>query len=134
MVKKIWLVAASVLLILLGAGGLQGLWNNLGTSETLFQQSINVAQFLLGVAGIAAGVGALLRRSWAGPAALVFALGMAYAAGAGPVAWGEVGWPRGMLEGGIIFLVAFVLFLGVRGAGRGDSAQGAQPEETPEAS
>lgn len=126
MLKKAWLITASILLVLLGAGGLQGLWNNLGTAETLFQQSINAAQFILGVSGIAAGLGALLRKSWAGPAALVFALGMAYAAGAGPVAWGEVGWPRGMLEASIVFLVAFVLFLGVRKAGDNEEA----PEES----
>lgn len=118
MIRAIWRVLAAALLILLGAGGAQGLWNNLGTAETLFQYSVFGGQVVLSVAGVAAGLGALLRKAWAGPAALIFALGMAYAAGAGPVAWGEVGWPRGTVDAGIGFLIGFVLFLGVRGAGK----------------
>ena len=84
MLRKIGRVVSAVLLILLGAGGLQGLWNNLGTAQSLFQHSISVGQLVLGIAGLAAGIGALSRKRWAGSAALVFALGMGYAAGAGP--------------------------------------------------
>ena len=123
--KTIWRILASILLILLGAGGAQGLLNNLGTAETLFQYSVFAGQIVLSVAGIAAGLGGLTRRRWAGPMALVFSLGMAYAAGAGPVAWGEVAWPRGVLDAGIGFLIGFVLFLGVRSPGeRGTSSEG----------
>ena len=114
MLRKSGRVVSAVLLILLGAGGLQGLWNNLGTAESLFQHSISAGQLVLGVAGLAAGVGALFRQRWAGSAALVFALGMGYAAGAGPVAWGEVGWPRGLLDAALGFLIGAVLFFGIR--------------------
>jgi hypothetical protein len=112
--RKTWRFLAAALLIFFGAGGLQGLWNNLGNAETLFQQSVFVGLLLLGFAGLAAGLGGLMRKAWAGPAALLFALGMAYAAGVGPVAWGEVGWSRGALHMGIGFLIGIVLYSGVR--------------------
>lgn len=116
--KKVWRTIASVLLLVLGVGGLQGLRNNLGSSETLFQHSVLLGQIVLGVAGVTAGVGGLRRKPWAGAWTLLFAAGMAYSAGAGPVAWGETGWPRGALDASLGFLIGFVLYLGVRSSNR----------------
>ncbi len=128
MVRRIWRILAATLLIALGVGGFQGLWNNLGTADTVFQYSVFGGQVLLGLAGIVAGLGGLLGKPWAGAAALFFAAGMAYAAGAGPVAWGEVAWPRGLADAGIGFLIGFILFLGVRARDQG-SAEAATRSE-----
>lgn len=121
--RKIWRILAASLLIVLGLGGFQGLWNNLGNAETAFQRTVFAGQALLGVAGVVAGLGGLLKKPWAGATALCFAAGMAYVAGAGPVAWGEVAWPRGIVDAGIGFLIGLVLYLGVRTRDRGSGGR-----------
>lgn len=112
MLRKAWRILSALLLIALGAGSVTGI--EIGTVDTVLKGSVLAGQLVLFAAGVAGGVGALMGRRWAARAALVLAAALAYVAGVGPVAWGEVTWSRGLLDAIVGFGIGFLVYLGVR--------------------
>jgi len=108
------------LLLYVGLAGLQGFFDDLDGVENLGQRLANVSQLLYGSAGLGAATGAILKRSWTGKVALVFAFGAGSTAGLASVFWGESGIPTGLASGGLGFLIGYLLYLGVRRAGAED--------------
>lgn len=108
-----------VLLLLLGVAGLQGFLNDFDEVETLGQRIHTLAQISFAFTGVAAGVGAIMRKRWAGTVALLFAFAVAVAAGLAPVVWGDAGTASGVASAGVAFLIGFVLHLGVAGGRAG---------------
>ena len=106
------------LLLYMGLSGLQGFFTDWPLVENLGQRLVGVAQVTFGLAGLAAAVGALLKKPWTGMVALVFSFGTGAAAGLAPVFWGDAGPLTGVASGGLGFLIGYLLYLGVRGAGR----------------
>jgi hypothetical protein len=122
--RTIAFIAPTALLLFLGVSSVQSFLKDWSLVETAGQRVANLGQLLAAAAGIGAGVGAALKRSWTGVSALVFAATLAFATWAGPVAWGESGMLRSLPDAGLAFLLGYVLYLGVRRAG------GTEPEES----
>ena len=120
-------VVSVALLLFLGVSGIQSFLGDWGLVENLMQRASNLGQLVFAMAGLGAGAGALLKRPWTGKAALVFAGAVAFTAWAGPVAWGEAGPFRSLLDAGLGFLLGFVLYLGVRRVGQGEAPAGGSP-------
>lgn len=120
-------VVSVALLLFLGVSGIQSFLGDWGLVETLMQRASNLGQLAFAMAGLGAGAGALLKRPWTGKAALFFAGAVAFTAWAGPVAWGEAGPLRSLLDAGLGFLLGFVLYLGVRRIGKVEAPAGGSP-------
>ena len=116
--RTLALVVSVALLLFFGVSGIQSFLGDWGLAETVSQRLANLGQLVFAVAGLTAGTGAILKRGWTGKATLVFAGAVAFTAWAGPVAWGEAGIFRSLLDGVLGFLVGCVLYLGVRGVGK----------------
>lgn len=77
--KAGWVVS---ILVMLGTGGV-GVYDGLtewGQGQGLAQKSVTAAVLLYGLLGLAAAVGTLLRRAWARPLAIGWAVCATYAA------------------------------------------------------
>ena len=72
-----------------------------------------IGQAVFGTCGVTAAVGAVLRREWAGPFALAFAVSAGITAGVASVAWGESGLGTGIASGGLGLLVGVLLYWGI---------------------
>jgi hypothetical protein len=118
-----------VLLLLLGVAGLEGFLNDFDEVEALGQRIHTVAQLSFGITGLAAGIGAILKKSWAGAVALVFAFAAALAAGLAPVVWGDAGIGSGIASAAVAFFLGFLLYLGVRADTPEETASEGRPPE-----
>jgi len=125
--RTVGFVVSVAVLLFLGGSSVQSFLKDWALVETLGQRFANLGQLLAAVTGLSAGIGAILRRPWTRNVALAFAAAVAFTAWAGPVAWGESGIFRGLLDAGLGFLLGYVLYLGVRGAGRPETEQGPAP-------
>jgi len=105
--------ASVVLLLFFGVSGLQSFFGDWGHSGTLGQKLCGVGQATFGTCGLLAGAGAILKRSWAGPVALAFAVSGGITAGLAPVAWGDSNLATGIASGGLGFLIGILLYWGV---------------------
>jgi hypothetical protein len=113
--RKVGFWISAVLLLLLGLSGVQGLFGDWGDAETLGQRVCTAGQGVFGVLGLVAGTGAVLKRRWAGNAALAFAVSVGFTAAFASVAWGGSGIGAGAASGALGLLLGLVLYLGVRG-------------------
>jgi len=104
-----------VFLLFLGASGLQSFFGDWGLVSTLGQRLCSIGQVTYGSCGLLAGVGAILKRRWAGPAALAFAVSGGMTAGLASVAWGETNLATGIASGALGFLVGILLYWGIGG-------------------
>jgi hypothetical protein len=82
---------------------------------------VNLAQLTFGLSGLGAAIGGILKKPWTGRVASVFPFGAGVASGLAPVYWGQSGPLTGIASGLLGFLIGYLLYMGVRGAG--------QPEE-----
>jgi hypothetical protein len=126
-VRTVGFLISAVLLLFFGGSGLQSFLKDWVLVETSWQRVANIGQLLLAVTGLCAGIGAVAKRPWTGKAALAFAGAVAFTAWAKPVAWAESGVVQGLLDAGLGFLLAYLLYLGVRGAGRAGKVEGSGP-------
>ena len=124
LMRTVGFVASVALLLFLGGSSIQSFLGDLSLPETLWQRIANLGQLLCAVAGLSAGVGALLKRRWAGRVALVFAGAVSFTAWIGSVAWEDAGIFRSLLDAGLGFLLGYVLYLGVRGDRAGPGVGG----------
>lgn len=113
--RKVGFWISAFLLLFLGLSGVQGFFGDWGDVETLGQRVATIGQGVFGVLGLVAGAGAVLKRRWAGTAALAFALSVGFTAAFASVAWGGSGLGVGLASGALGLLLGLVLFLGVRG-------------------
>ena len=111
--RKVGFWASVVFLLFLGASGCQSFFGDWGDVETLGQRLCNIGQAAFGVLGILAGIGAILKRTWAGSAALGFAVAAAITAGLAPVVWGGANVATGIGSGFLGLLIGLVLYLGI---------------------
>ncbi len=118
-----------VFLLFFGLSGLQGFFTDWPLVETVGQRLVNLAQLTFGTTGLAAALGAIRKKPWAGPLALVFASGAGAAAGLAPVFWGESGPLTGLASGLLGFLIGFLLYLGVRNVGVPDAERDPAPSK-----
>jgi hypothetical protein len=125
--RTLGLVVSAGLLLFIGCSNVQSFLEDWALAETARQWVANLAQLLAAATGIAAGVGAVLNRTWTGRSALVFAATLAFTAWAGPLARGESGIFRSLPDAGLAFLLGYVLYLGVRRTGNSEPEKGAAP-------
>ena len=107
--------ASVVFLLFLGVSGLQGFFEDWGLANTLGQRLCGVGQVIFGTCGLLAGVGAILKRKWAGAAAVAFAVSGGITAGLASMAWGGSNLVTGIASGALGFLLGIVLFWGIGG-------------------
>ena len=106
---------SAVFLLFLGGSGLQSFFNDWELAGTLGQKATGMGQVLFGVCGLLAGVGAILKRTWAGPLTLAFAVLAGVTAGLASVAWGGSNLATGIASGGLGFLIGMLLYWGILG-------------------
>jgi hypothetical protein len=121
--KKVGFWVSVVLLLFLGLSGIQSFFGDWGDVETLGQRACNVGQAAFGVSGLLAGLGAIFRKSWAGPVALGFAVSAGLTAGIAPVVWGGSEIAVGFGSGAVGLLLGLLFFLGVREPGATPAAE-----------
>ena len=102
-----------VFLLFLGVSGLQSFFSDWGLASTLGQKLCGIGQATFGSCGLLAGVGAILKRRWAGPAALAFAVSGGITAGLASVVWGETSLATGAASGALGFLIGLLLYWGI---------------------
>lgn len=116
--RRIVFWVSVVFLLFLGLSGIQSCLSDWELAANLGQRACTIGQAAFGLFGISAGVGAILKRQWAGPAALAFAVSAGLTAGLASVVWGESGFGTGVASGGLGMLLGILLYLGItyRGA------------------
>jgi len=102
-------------LLFFGLSGLQSFLGDWGLATTFGQKLCGVGQATFGTCGLLAGVGAILKRGWAGPIALIFALSGGITAGLASVVWGGSNLGTGAASGGLGFLIGILLYWGIGG-------------------
>jgi hypothetical protein len=102
-----------VLMGFLGLSGVQGAIGDWSLVTTLGQRLSVLGQGTFGVCGVVAGVGAILKRSWAGAFAAAFAISAGVTAGLASVFWGGSNLATGIASGGLGLLIGFLLYRGV---------------------
>jgi hypothetical protein len=120
--RRVAFWASVVFLIFLGLSGLQSSLTDWRLVETMGQAVCVLGQATFGGAGLLAGVGAILNRSWARACAMVFALACGMTAGLSSVVWGSADYGTGIASGALGLLLGILLYLGIDG-GRGSPAQ-----------
>jgi hypothetical protein len=125
--RTLGFVVSAALLLFLGCSSVQSFLVDWALVETAGQRVADLAELLAAATGIGAGVGAVLKRPWTGRSALVFAATLAFTAWAGPLARGESGIFRSLPDAGLAFLLGYVLYLGVRSAGKAEPDGGGSP-------
>jgi len=111
--KKMGFWVSVVFLLFLGASGCQSFFGDWSDVQTLGQRVCNIGQAVFGVFGLVAGTGAILKRRWAGPAALGFAVSAGITAGLAPVVWGGTNVATGIGSGALGLLIGLVLYFGI---------------------
>ncbi len=111
--RRVVFWASVVLLLFFGVSGLQSFLGDWGLAGTFGQKLCGVGQATFGTCGLLAGVGAILKRSWAGPVALAFAVSGGMTAGLASVAWGDSNLATGIASGGLGFLIGILLYWGI---------------------
>ena len=104
-----------VFLLFLGISGLQSFFGDWGLASNLGQRLCGVGQASFGTCGLLAGVGAIYKRKWAGPAAIAFAVSGGITTGLASVAWADANLVTGIASGALGFLLGIVLFWGIGG-------------------
>jgi hypothetical protein len=102
-------------LLFFGVSGLQSFFNDWGLASSLGQKFCGIGQATFGTCGLLAGVGAILKRRWAGSAALAFAVAGGITAALASVAWGETNLATGVASGAFGFLIGLLLYWGIDG-------------------
>lgn len=113
--RRFFFWASVAFLIFLGLSGIQSCINDWSSASTLGQKLCSVGQAVFGVSGLLAGSGAMLKKPWAGPLTMIFAISGGVTAGIATVVWGGAGIGAGIGSGGLGLLLGMVLYLGVTG-------------------
>ena len=111
--RKLGFWVSVAFLLFLGASGCQNFFGDWGDVETLGQRACNIGQAVFGLSGLLAGVGAILKRPWAQPAALAFAVSAGITSGLASVVWGGTNVATGFGSGALGLLLGLVLYLGL---------------------
>lgn len=119
-------LSAAALIAISILGGMNG-WDDLSGDGTPLQKSVAIGTLIYAFLGFVAGVGVLLRRSWAFPMAILWAIATTYTGTAASVAWAEYRQPiRDSLIIAFIgcTVICGLVVWGVRIATRRSSANG----------
>jgi hypothetical protein len=111
--RKFVFWASIAFLLFLGLSGIQSCLSDWSLVTTPAQRACTIGQAVFGTFGLLAGIGAVIKRRWAGPAALVFAVSGGLTAGLATVAWGGAGLGTGVASGGLGLLLGTLLYLGI---------------------
>jgi hypothetical protein len=131
--RRVFFWTSAAFLIFLGLSGIQSWISDWPVAATPGQRLCTVGQALFGVSGLLAGFGAVLKRPWAAPFAMVFAVSAGATAGLASVVWGGSGVGVGIGSGALGLLLGTVLYLGVTGPGLGsDSVPTPAPAPVPD--
>ena len=110
--RRVGFWVSVVFLLFFGVSGLQSFFSDWGLASTLGQKLCGIGQATFGTCGLLAGVGAILKRRWARPAALAFVVSVGITAGLASVVWGETNLATGVASGAFGFLIGILLYWG----------------------
>ena len=118
-VRRVLLVVAMLLLLVLAWTGLRGGLNQIPQSQSTGQKAQTLSQFAYGVFGFLGVVTTFWGRRWNPVIMRCWVVSLTLAAGLASIVWGETGLGTGLLAGGARLLIALAIVWLLRVGARG---------------
>ena len=110
MLKKLGWVVTILLLFVGGALGLNNAYQEIASTESGLQLSVNIAQIIYGIAGITAAVGLAMRQRWSVRATIATCVAMTYTGSVASFAYHDPGFKEaGTITGTASAFLSLVL-------------------------